>query len=82
MGASRETAVQGGEGKREGVGAGVEASSLQRVHPLPAEGGWYPVLELIDQYLKHREVSSRYFRCPARPEMKALKIYRKPCICM
>lgn len=39
MGASRATPVAGGEGKREGVGTGVEASSLQRVHPHPLRVG-------------------------------------------
>lgn len=48
MGASRETPTPGGEGKREGISAGVEASSLQRVHPHTPVGGWYPVLELIN----------------------------------
>lgn len=33
------TAVAGGEGKREGVGAGVETSRLQRVHPHPPRVG-------------------------------------------
>lgn len=32
-------------------------------HPPPGRGGWYPGPR-TDQYLKHREVSSRYFRCP------------------
>lgn len=35
MRASRATPVDGGEGKREGVGTRVEASSLHRVHPHP-----------------------------------------------
>lgn len=62
VGASRATLVPGGEGRVEGVGTGSKPAEGCN-HPPPGRGGWYPGPR-TDQYLKHREVSSRYFRCP------------------
>lgn len=60
----------------------VEASSLQsRASPfLPASSaggrwvsGWMAPAPRTDQYLKHREVSSRYFRCPSAAGNEGVK---------
>jgi len=50
------------------------------VHPPPHPsrvggwmGGWLVPAPRTDQYLKHREVSSRYFRCPSATGNEGVK---------